>query len=240
MLLKKKNRFKPVFKQLLLLRENVRNNKKFLKFKRKKWEKLLSFYKRKLKKYKKFKPQDQTQYTVTKYANKGTAYNKRYQSTFHSVKRFNFLYGGFSKKYIKKKIKFVFKQNKNRLEVNTLFLRLFEVRLDSILYKAKFCTSPRSARQLIVHGAVFVNDRAVKNKNYELKQGDLIAVNPKYTHLIENNIRQIQAWPVPPKHLIINYKTMQILVGNIDNTNSNIDLTFSLQLEKVILNYLKH
>jgi hypothetical protein len=60
MLFKKKNRYKPRFKQFLKLRENVQNRNKILKFKKKKWEKLLQFYKRKLKRYKKFKPKDQT------------------------------------------------------------------------------------------------------------------------------------------------------------------------------------
>lgn len=36
MFFKKKNRFKPLYKQFLELRENIQNRKKFVKFKKKK------------------------------------------------------------------------------------------------------------------------------------------------------------------------------------------------------------
>jgi hypothetical protein len=52
MILKKKNRFKPIFKQFIKLRENIQNRQKILKFKKKKW-KFFKFYINKLKNYKK-------------------------------------------------------------------------------------------------------------------------------------------------------------------------------------------
>ena len=52
-MLNKKNRFKPLYKQFIKLRENVQSRKRFLEFKSKKWEKPIDFYKKKLKWYNK-------------------------------------------------------------------------------------------------------------------------------------------------------------------------------------------
>ena len=70
MIFKNKNRFKPLYKQFIKLKENVQNREKLLKFKKQKWEKLIQTYKKKLKQYKKFKPKDQNCYLVSKYPNK--------------------------------------------------------------------------------------------------------------------------------------------------------------------------
>ena len=72
----KKNQFKPLYKQFLKLRTNVQNRTKIFKFNHKKWKIFTQNYKKKLRRYKKFKPQNQTQYTVSKYPNKGNSYKK--------------------------------------------------------------------------------------------------------------------------------------------------------------------
>ena len=101
----KKNKFKPLYKQFAKLRENVQNRKKLLKFKKQKWEKLIQYYKRKLKRYRKFKPNDQNSYIVTRFPYKVTSYKKRFKNTLDTTKRFRLFYGGVSKKHIKKKYK---------------------------------------------------------------------------------------------------------------------------------------
>jgi len=45
-MLQKKNKFKPVYKQLINLKENVLNCIKLLTFKKQKWEKLQKHYKK--------------------------------------------------------------------------------------------------------------------------------------------------------------------------------------------------
>jgi small subunit ribosomal protein S4 len=236
MILKRKHRFKPLYKQFLKLRENVQNRHKLLKFKKQKWEKLIQNYKRKLKQYKKFKPQDQNQYLVSKYPSRNTSYQKRYRNTLHATKRLALYYGGLSRKFIKSQVEIAY-QKRGIKNINQLFLELFESRLDTVLYRAKFSPSIRNARQLIVHGKISINNRPVKSKFYSLKPGDLITINPKYAHLIESNIRQALIWPIPPKHLFINYKTMQVIFGDIKNTNLSTNFPFNLNLEKVLVSY---
>lgn len=239
----KKNRFKPLYKQFFNLRENVQNRKKLLNFKSKKWEKLISYYKKKLKRYKKFKPQDQYRYIVSEYSTKHNSYKKSFKKTLQSSKSFRLLYGNLPKTFLKKQIKEVVKKKPSITKNNfkLLLIKLFEQRLDTILYRSKFCISLRNARQMIVHGKVYVNKNSLRIPSYLVKTGDLISIDSDYYKLIENNIKNTQIWPIPPKYLSINYKTAEILYNNnLNHTNLSTNFTFHLNLEKIISNYLKH
>ena len=234
----KKKRIKPIFKQFLKLRENVQNRQKVLKFKKKKWKSFLKFYLKKLKNYKKFKPLDQFRYFVTKYGTRGVGYNKRFRDTLQAGKRLKNFYGNLLKKYLKKKIKLTLNRKKYVLRVESAFLHLFESRLDTVLYRAKFAPTIRSAQQLILHGKIYVNQKQVKNKTYNLKSGDTIHLSLSCLNLYENHIVNSIKWPVPPKHLVINYRTLQILfMNNIESTNIANEFSFNLQLQKVLVSY---
>jgi ribosomal protein S4 len=232
MLLKKKNKFKPLYKKFLNLRENIQNRRKILKFKKQKWDKFIGLYKRKIKWYNKFKPQNQNQYIVSKFPNRYTSYQKKYKNTLQSTKAFRFFYGNLKKNTLKTAVKNVKKKKIQNYKIE--FLEAFERRLDVVLYRAKFNNSLRSAQQFIVHGKILVNNKLIKKKNYLLTSGDLISVNLNNNKLI---INVYDIWPLPPKHLIINYKTMQIIFGNISNTNLSTLFSFYLNLEKVLVNF---
>ena len=235
MIFTKKKRFKPSYKKFFNVRENVQNRQKLLKFKKKKWEKLIKNYKRRLKRYKKFKPKNQSQYLVFKYSNRGTSYKKRYKNTLQTIKKFRLFYGDLRKKTIKKYIGNILKKN---LKDNKIaFIESFEKKLDTVLYRAKFCPSIKNSQQLIVHGKVLVNNKETRVSSYNLKTGDLISIKPNSYKLIEENIRHAQIWPIPPKHLLINYKTMQIIVGNIKHTNLSLMFPFNLNLEKILTKF---
>lgn len=233
-----KSRFRPLYKKLYQVKENVVNQKKVLKFKKKKWQIFIQTYKKKFKRYRKFKPYDQMQYIATKYPNKKIAYNKRYRSTLIQAKKFKIFYGNLQKRVLKNTLKSA-KNSKGSRKYSAFkaFLKKYESRLDSTLYRAKFCYSLRNARQLISHRKVMVNKQTVTSKSYSLKLGDLITINPKFAYLIKKNIKKANAWPIPPKHLTINYKTMQILFGEIENSCLSINFPFHLNLEKLIINY---
>jgi small subunit ribosomal protein S4 len=242
-MLKKKNKFKPLYKQFAKLKENVQNRKKLLKFKKQKWAKLIQYYKRKLKRYKKFKPQDQTRYIVSKFPSKANSYKKRFKNTLTASKRFRLFYGDLSKKLVKKQIKHAIKRKTNKKFLNfyLIFLEHFEHRLDTILYRSKFSISLRNARQLIVHGKVLVNNKSVRIPSFKLFPGDLITINPKFSNLIEKNLKNSEIWPIPPKYLSINYKTMEIFINdNAQQTNLSTNYPFHLDLEKVSVNYYRH
>ncbi|MBN2594772.1 MAG: 30S ribosomal protein S4 [Sedimentisphaerales bacterium] len=67
-----------------------------------------------------------------------------------------------------------------RIKGNTgeILLQLLERRLDNVIYKLNFAPSRKAARQLIVHGHIYVNGRKVNVSDYTLKVGDKIIVKP--------------------------------------------------------------
>ena len=242
MVAKHKNRFKPLFKQIIKLRENIQNRQKLLKFKKKKWKSFLRFYINKNKNYRKFKPVDCSKYVVTRYGTRGTSYTKRFRDALQTGKKLRIFYGGLLKKYFKNTIKNTIRKTKSKTntDLKLILLKNFESRLDVVLYRAKFTTSVRNGRQLILHGKVYVNNEKVKSKAFVLKAGDIITLDSDYFDNYENNIIQSIKWPLPPKYLIINYKTMQILfLGNIEDTNFANSFSFNLKLEKALVNYLR-
>ena len=56
-------------------------------------------------------------------------------------------------------------------------LRMLESRLDNVLVRLGFAASRRQARQLISHGHWTVNGRRVDVPSYQVREGDVIAVN---------------------------------------------------------------
>ena len=101
MILKTKNRFKPVYKPLLNLNENIQNRNKLLHFKKRKWQKLIFIYKKKLNLYKKIKTKDQTLYLISRYPSINFLYKKQYKTKLIEIKKFKLTYGGLLNKTLK-------------------------------------------------------------------------------------------------------------------------------------------
>lgn len=232
MTLKKLNKFKPFYKKFVNLKENVQNRKKIFNFKKQKWAKFIKYYKKKLSWYRKFKLLNPNKCVVSKYPNRHTSYLKRFKTNLRYYKIFNIFYGGLRKKALKKKLQKIKKRNIVNFYFN--FLAIFEKRLDIILYRANFFSSIRSAQQYIVHGNVSVNNKIIKKKSFILKTGDLISVNLKLHDIIYQNFLLTEFWPIPPKHLIINYKTLQVILGEMKNQNLSTLFLTDINLEKIL------
>ncbi len=57
-----------------------------------------------------------------------------------------------------------------------ILLELLERRLDNVVYKLNFAPSRKSARQLITHGHIYLNDRRVDVPDITIKIGDKISL----------------------------------------------------------------
>jgi small subunit ribosomal protein S4 len=53
---------------------------------------------------------------------------------------------------------------------------MLERRLDNVVFRLRFASSRPAARQMVLHGTVFVNDRKVDIPSYQVKANDQIAV----------------------------------------------------------------
>lgn len=203
---------KYLYKQFLRLRKNVQDRPKIFKFKRQKWASTQRFLRRDLKFFRRYRFKDQFRFFIPRFRSRGNSFQRKFRQNLYDRKVFTLFYGGVSKKYFKKQIRKISSSYKIK-HLNYSILKVFESRLDTVLYRSGFCYSIRNARQLILHGGVIVNGNVVKSKSYLIKSNDLIEVSSilKLRKLVKGNLLRSNFWPIPPKHLIVNYRTLQII-----------------------------
>lgn len=87
------------------------------------------------------------------------------------VKRY---YGVFERQFL------IYFRMAERARGNTgeALLSLLERRFDNVIWKLGFAPSHRAARQLIVHGHVFLNGRRLDRPSYLVKKDDRVSVRP--------------------------------------------------------------
>ncbi|MDD4902197.1 MAG: 30S ribosomal protein S4 [Patescibacteria group bacterium] len=68
---------------------------------------------------------------------------------------------------------------KKRGNTEELLLRLLELRLDNVVYRAALGASRNEARQLVNHGHFTVNGKPVNIPSYKVKQGDVIKLKER-------------------------------------------------------------
>lgn len=238
-------RHKPFYKQFLRLRQNVQNRAKLFTFKKQKWKKFQHYAKNQLKFYRRFKVKDQLQFSASKFASRGNSFQKKFKNNLYEKKVFSLFYGGLRKKYLKKHIFNSIKtknySNSELVDFRYNTLKFFESRLDTVLYRANFSLSIKEASQLILHGHVLVNKNLVRIKSYTLKPTDLIEINSnrKGRALVKISLDRSNFWPIPPKHLLINYRTLQILFMQTEDFNLTPVFNHYLNLNSVIANIKK-
>ncbi len=74
---------------------------------------------------------------------------------------------------------YFFMAERSRGITGNMLLQLLERRLDNVIFRLTFAPSRQSARQLVRHGFVLVNDRKVNIPSYLIKEGDRIQIKPK-------------------------------------------------------------
>lgn len=227
MLLKKfkKNRFKPVFKQLLKNKINIITNLKILKLKRKKWFYFNFSLKTSLNKtqFKKYKVIDQKNFLLQKKNPLESNYAKTFKKRFIFSKVFNIFFYKLKNRYAKKIKRLIQKNLKiNKIKNAKLFLtKTLESRLDFVLFKSKIYLTLRSANKAISEGLILVNKKTIKQSSFLLNSGDIIKIKNKKK--IKKNLVNSLKWPIVPNFLLINYKTMEIIfLGNFFTENHSI------------------
>lgn len=239
--MKQNKRNKPFYKQFLRLRKNIQDRPKLFKFKKQKWQNIQRYSKNQLKFYRRFQIKDQLQFSISKFASRGNSFQRKFKNNLYDRKLFSLFYNGLKRKYLKKHI---LKSIQTKRYVNGVTdfryptLQFFESRLDTVLVRSKFCLSFKGAAQLILHGHVLVNGSSITTKSYILKTNDLIEIrlNPKSRNLVKKNLDRSNFWPLPPKYLAINYKTLQILFLYMEDSNFVPVFNHYLNLNSIVAN----
>jgi small subunit ribosomal protein S4 len=81
-----------------------------------------------------------------------------------------------------------------------ILLRLLELRLDNVVYRAGWASTRPQARQFVNHGLIHVNGKRVDIASYRVRKGDVVSLSPKARAMIviQHNIdvldRTVVGW----------------------------------------------
>ncbi len=90
--------------------------------------------------------------------------------------------------------------------VSLNFIKLLEMRLDVLVYRACLARSFRAARQLINHGHMLVNNRKVNICSFECRPGDVFRVNPNFVNALIIKQAVLETDRAVPQHVEVNYR----------------------------------
>ena len=225
---------RPKYKYFQKLRENIFNNNKILKFKKRKWIDLI----KRLNQSTKYNFFNHDLYHVSR---RVKSLNHAHRTQLFTRQKLKIFYGNLpdallknlcNKALVKSKVKSAQKK------ASDFLLFSLESRLDIVLYRSYFALSVHSARQLIIHGNILINYKKITLSNLILKQGDLVQISNNGKHLITRNILKSIVWPLPPAHLEISFKTLSFyFIENMKFAHLSNCYSFWLNLKSVFSFY---
>jgi small subunit ribosomal protein S4 len=92
-----------------------------------------------------------------------------------------------------------------------VLIHSLEIRLDNIIYRAGFAPTLASARQLVNHGHVLVDQIRVTIPSFSCSPGQTITFQEKISKLVEDALQRQKH--NPPSHLSLNQPSKTIIVN---------------------------
>ena len=116
-------------------------------------------------------------------------------------------------------------------------LSSLESRLDNTIYRLGFAPTRRSARQLVVHKHIIVNDRVVNIPSFGLKSGDIVQIREKSRkmELFHESMRRVSGDNPAPWLKLDKAK----LTGHFENEPSRDEITEPFNEQLVVELYSK-
>ena len=103
-----------------------------------------------------------------------------YGIQLEAKQKMKFYYGNMNERQFRNAYRKALSKKRNTAEN---LIALLERRLDTVIYRAKFASTVFSARQIINHGHIKVNDKRVNIGSYLLNEGDSVEVKDKSKEL---------------------------------------------------------
>jgi small subunit ribosomal protein S4 len=126
---------------------------------------------------------------------------------------------------------------KTRGITGEVLLQSLERRLDNTVYRLGFATSRPQARLLVRHGHVRVGERRVNIPSYSVREGDVVAVGPKYAkHAHFQHAAEVAKSRGVPKWLELGAEGTS---GKVVSLPSREDLELSFQEQLIVELYSK-
>jgi len=114
-----------------------------------------------------------------------------------------------------------------------ILLQLLEMRLDTLCFTLGFAKSISQARQLVNHGHITVNKKAVNIPSFQCRLNDIIGVKEKTSskNLVENNIKNNQVTNIPAHLKFDNSKLEATVLDYCDRNDVLLQLDELLVIE---------
>jgi len=107
-------------------------------------------------------------------------------------------------------------------------LEILERRLDNVIFRAGLAVSRSSARQLVNHGHIMVNNKTVNIPSYQVKPNDVITLKKRAKN-VPQVLQAIENQPLIPSWLTTDYENFSITV-NTNPTRDQIDTPIKEEL----------
>jgi small subunit ribosomal protein S4 len=119
-----------------------------------------------------------------------------------------------------------------------VLLQLLERRLDNVIYRLPFTASRQSARQLVRHGSVYVNNKKVNIPSYLVDEGDSIEVkvDEKGKKKIQDTAELTKEMRAVPAWLQADYANLK---GEIKRLPIKADIGYAIQEQLIVELYSK-
>ena len=115
---------------------------------------------------------------------------------------------------LERQFRFVFERASKRKGVTgETLIQLLERRLDNAVYRLLLVPSRAEARQMVIHGLIMVNGRAVNVPSFQVRAGDIIQPFPgeELQKRIQHNLEMLKDRPFPT-WLGLNRETLEAKV----------------------------
>lgn len=142
---------------------------------------------------------------------RGRRGGSEYDKMLRAKQKVRYLYGLDDKdvaRYTKKAVSMagVFSSN---------FLMMLEARLDNVVFRSGLAPSRRTARQIVSHGHIAVNDRIINIPSFQVKKGDRISIKEKSLRSplfsgIEVRLKNYE----PPSWLVLDKNKKEAVIGD--------------------------
>ena len=134
-------------------------------------------------------------------------------------------YGNISEKQFRR---YYAEASRRKGDTSENLINLLERRLDAVVYRLKFASTPFAARQFINHGHILVNGKRVNIPSYSLKDNDVVEVRERSKQLaivldaVQSKERDI------PEYLEVDHRQMK---GSFVRTPKLNDVPYPVTME---------
>nr|WQA10900.1 ribosomal protein S4 [Streptosarcina sp. YL-2023a] len=118
-------------------------------------------------------------------------------------------------------IRYVRQARKIKGSTGEILLQLLEMRLDNVIFRLGLAPTIASARQLISHGHICVNNKKVNIPSYQCQPNDTMSISKKkQSRMLINSFLESLNNVIIPAHLSFNKENLVAVVNGVVNRQS--------------------